>query len=61
MTDTVFETSYHGNPNLKPVGHKHDFTKEQIEEYLKCKDDVVYFIENYCHIITLDQGLQKFK
>ena len=61
MTYTVFETSYHGNPNLKPVGYKHDFTKEQIEEYLKCKDDVVYFIENYCHIITLDQGLQKFK
>ena len=58
---TQIETSYHGNPNLKPVGYQHDFTQEQIEEYLKCKDDVIYFIENYCQIVTLDQGLQPFK
>lgn len=54
-------TSYHGNPNLKPVGYQHEFTKEQIEEYLKCKEDPIHFIENYCMIITLDKGLQKFK
>tara|TARA_R110002074_G_scaffold123683_1_gene259418 strand:- start:34133 stop:35767 length:1635 start_codon:yes stop_codon:yes gene_type:complete len=57
----LIETSYHGNPNLKPVGYQHDFTPEQIEEYLKCKDDVIYFIENYCKIVTLDSGLQPFK
>ncbi len=55
------ETSYHGNPNLKSIGHKHDFTQEQIKEYLKCQDDPIYFIENYCHIVTLDNGLQLFK
>jgi hypothetical protein len=55
------ETSYHGNPNLKSIGHKHDFTQEQIKEYLKCQDDPIYFIENYCHIVTLDSGLQLFK
>lgn len=55
------ETSYHGNPNLKSIGHKHDFTKEQIKELLKCKDDPIYFIENYCQIVTLDKGLQPFK
>lgn len=55
------ETSYHGNPNLKSIGYSHEFTKEQIEEYLKCKDDPIYFIENYCQIITLDRGLQLFK
>jgi len=55
------ETSYHGNPNLKSIGHKHDFTKEQVKELLKCKDDPIYFIENYCQIVTLDKGLQPFK
>ncbi len=55
------DTSYHGNPNLKRVGYKHDWNKEQISEYMKCKEDPIYFIENYCMIVTLDQGLQPFK
>ena len=54
-------SSYHGNPNLKPVGYSHDWTKEQIVEYKKCMDDPIYFIENYCFIVTLDKGLQPFK
>ena len=41
------QTSYHGNPNLKPLAYQHDFTKEEIKEYVKCKEDPVYFIENY--------------
>lgn len=54
-------SSYHGNPNLKPVGYSHEWTKEQIAEYMKCADDPIYFIENYCQIVTLDRGLQPFK
>jgi len=53
-------TSYHGNPNLKRVAHQHDFTAEQISEIMRCKDDPIYFIENYCYIVTLDQGLKLF-
>ena len=53
--------SYHGNPNLKPLAYQHDFSEEEIEEYIKCKNDPVYFIENYVKIITLDSGLQPFK
>ena len=55
------DTSYHGNPNLKPVGYQHDFTKDQLEEFVKCAKDPIYFIENYCQIVTLDKGLQPFK
>jgi len=54
-------SSYHGNPNLKPVGYTHAWTKEQIAEYLKCSEDPKYFIETYCQIVTLDKGLQPFK
>jgi len=54
-------TSYHGNPNLKNIGHEHEFTQDQLKEYIKCSKDPIYFIENYCQIITLDKGLQYFK
>lgn len=50
---------YRGNPKLKRVGEEIAFTQDQVEEYLKCKDDPFYFIENYCKIITLDKGLQQ--
>lgn len=53
-------TQYLGNQNLKAAGVAIDFTKEQIEEFIKCADDPIYFIINYCKIVTLDHGLQPF-
>lgn len=61
MAVPIEETSYHGNPNLKPIGYSHQFTPEQIRELLKCQEDPIYFIEEYCQIVTLDKGLQPFK
>ena len=52
---------YLGNPNLKKVGTDINFTKEQIQEYLKCKEDPVYFAKNYIKIISLDEGIVPFK
>ena len=53
--------SYLGNSNLKASGVPLNFTKDEIEEYVKCADDPIYFIESYCKIVTLDHGLQSFK
>jgi hypothetical protein len=55
------ETSYLGNPNLKKIGTPISFTEEQVLEYKKCSEDPVYFINNYCYIVTLDHGIQPFK
>jgi hypothetical protein len=52
--------SYLGNPLLKKSNVKFNFTKEQIEEYIKCSEDPEYFILNYCYIETLDHGLVLF-
>ena len=52
---------YLGNPNLKRVGTDINFTQEQIQEYLKCKEDPVYFAMNYIKIISLDEGIVPFK
>ena len=52
---------YLGNPNLKKANTAIEFTQENIEEYIKCKEDPVYFARNYVKIVTLDAGLQPFK
>ena len=51
---------YLGNPNLKKANVAQNFTKKQIAEYLKCKDDPVYFTEKFIRIINLDEGLVPF-
>ena len=51
---------YLGNPNLKKANTPISFTKKQVAEYLKCKDDPVYFTEKFIKIINLDEGLVPF-
>ena len=52
---------YNANPNLKAIGVSVQFTPEQVQEYIKCKTDYIYFIETYCQIVSLDKGLIPFK
>ena len=52
---------YLGNPNLKKANTAIEFTKDQIEEFIKCKDDPVYFARNYIRIVSLDEGLVPFE
>ena len=56
MSDNV----YLGNPNLKKANTAIEFTQEQILEFMKCKEDPVYFANNYVKIISLDEGLTQF-
>lgn len=52
---------FQGNPLVKKVGAQIQFTKEQIEEYVKCSKDPFYFIEKYMKIVTIDSGVQVIK
>ncbi len=52
---------YLGNPNLKKAGTPINFTKKQIDEWIKCKNDPIYFAVNYIKIISLDEGLVPFE
>ena len=56
MVDNV----YLGNPNLKKANTPHEFTEEQVIEFIKCKNDPVYFAKNYIKIVSLDEGLTQF-
>ena len=35
---------YLGNPLLKKANVEQEFTKKQVEEYIKCKEDPIYFV-----------------
>jgi hypothetical protein len=51
--------TYRDNPLLKRVGVELQYTEEQIQEYIKCSKDPIYFAK-YIKIITLDDGLVPF-
>ena len=50
MDDSV----YLGNPNLKKANTPIEFTEEQIVEFLKCKEDPVYFARKHIKIVSID-------
>ena len=52
---------YLGNSNLKAAGVNINFTPKQIEEYVKCSQDPLYFIKHYVKIVSLDKGLVPFE
>ena len=51
---------YLGNPNLKKANTTQEFTEEHIVEFLKCKNDPVYFTEKHIKIVNVDEGLVTF-
>ena len=54
------DESYLGNRLLKPTNVPQQFTKEEVEEYVKCRDDIIYFLKNYVQVIHVDHGLIPF-
>jgi hypothetical protein len=33
-----------------------EYTQEHVQELVKCRDNVLYFVQNYVKIVTLDEG-----
>ena len=54
-------TTYLGNPLLKRINVPQNYTSEEIQEYVKCRDNPIYFIKNYMTIVNIDRGLMKFE
>tara|TARA_B110001454_G_C12704198_1_gene427929 strand:+ start:400 stop:2025 length:1626 start_codon:yes stop_codon:yes gene_type:complete len=51
---------YLGNSLLKRADVQHEYSKEEIQEYIKCRDDIIYFLENHVKIVHVDHGLIPF-
>ena len=52
---------YLGNPNLKNVAQKINWTEENLTTYMLCKEDSEHFIHNFVKIIHVDRGLVSFE
>lgn len=56
MFEKLFEKGYNGNPLLKKTRKKIAWTQEQVQEWMKCAQDPVYFAEKYIKIVHVDRG-----
>lgn len=53
------KTRYNGLPYLKRANIQIQWTQEMLDEWIKCRDDIIYFAENYCSIEHVDYGIIK--
>ena len=52
---------YLNNSLLKKAGVRIKLTAAMVSELARCEEDIVYFTQNYCRIISLDKGEIPFK
>lgn len=52
---------YNNNPNLPREDFLHAFTQAELDEFVKCSQDPVYFATTYMRIINVDRGLMPFE
>lgn len=51
---------YENNTKLLKGDLVFDRTEEEIAEWLRCKNDIIYFVEKYCQLMT-PEGIQHVK
>jgi hypothetical protein len=52
---------YQNNPNLPRADYQHNFTQHEIDEFIKCANDPIYFAKKYIRIVNVDRGLMSFE
>ena len=52
---------YRGSKNIPVAGAQYEFTADMVSELVKCKNDIIYFAENFFYIINLDKGKVKIE
>lgn len=48
---------YLGNANLRGHGESVEMTQDIIQEWMRCKEDIIYFAENYFYTLLGDDGM----
>lgn len=61
MADVNKSVGYNGNDKLKLPGTKQEMTLEQVQEYIKCANDPIYWAEKYIKIVHVDHGIIPIK
>jgi hypothetical protein len=47
---------YERNPGLRAEGETIEYSQEMIQEWIRCKEDILYFAEKYFYIVSIDEG-----
>lgn len=55
------EYCYLGHLKLRKTGTKIEVSDNEMEEFVKCFNDPIYFLKTYCEIVSLDHGVVKFR
>lgn len=55
------KSTYQSNGLIKKGGAQQELGPEHLIEYVKCRNSPIYFAENYCRIISVDDGIVPFK
>lgn len=61
--NSIFQNlrGYQGNDKILMAGQKYQYTQQEIAEFVKCSQDIHYFVENYMKIVHVDHGLVPFR
>ena len=54
------QLSYLGNPKLRKAYTQVAMSQHEVDEYVKCVNDPVYFTKSYVKIVVLGKGIQPF-
>lgn len=54
---TKLYKGYNGNALITPHDYQHAYTQAELDEFVKCASDPIYFIKNYVKIVNVDRGL----
>jgi hypothetical protein len=52
---------YRGSKHVPVAGAQYEFTADMITELRRCKEDIIYFAENFFYIVSLDRGKETIK
>ena len=52
---------YRGDRNVPKSEAQFEWTPKMVQELKKCKEDILYFAENYFYIVNLDRGKEVIK
>lgn len=50
---------YNGLPNIKRANIQINWSQQMLDEWVRCRDDIIYFAQNYCSIVHIDYGVIK--
>lgn len=53
--------AFKNNQQLPAAQSTYQYTVDELREFVKCKEDPIYFIRNYMKIIDVDKGLVPFE